>query len=110
MNCGDFCSCTGLTDNVCHFGPDDKGQFVTRTVTSELADSCDREFCVCDHHIQEDEEDTFESILEERYDIAADRTIKAHEDPPDAILPLYLKGEGEAFERFGQSNGRSKTI
>ena len=23
LNCEDFCSCVGLTNNTCHFGPDD---------------------------------------------------------------------------------------
>lgn len=81
---------------------------MTRKVSSELADSCDRQFCVCDQHIQKDEVETFESILEERYEVANDRTIKAHEDPPDETLPLYLEGEGEAFERFEGDGKESK--
>ena len=39
--------------------------------------------------------------MEERYEIAIDRTVKAHEDPPEKPAePVYLEGEGAAFERY----------
>ena len=29
LNCGNFCTCKGLTNNTCLFGPDPKGHFYT---------------------------------------------------------------------------------
>ena len=66
LNCGDFCECTGLVNNKCYFGPDDEGKFIIEMASSELADSCDRSFCLCDTHTFEDEDVTFETVLEER--------------------------------------------
>ena len=43
LNCGDICTCTGLKNNSCFFGPDDKGHFVRNNqVSSEVVDSCDQ--------------------------------------------------------------------
>lgn len=50
QNCGDFCVCEGLMENTCHFGPDIAGYFIVEEVSSERADSCDPNFCICDTH------------------------------------------------------------
>ena len=43
-HCGTFCTCIGLTDNTCLFGPDDKGHFfMDNAVPSEEVDACDNE-------------------------------------------------------------------
>ena len=73
--CGAFCECVGLVNSTCYIGPDDTGNFFAEVVSSELADSCDRSFCVCDTHIFAEDEGgvTFETILEERRIEAADK-------------------------------------
>ena len=49
LNCDSFCTCTGFNNSTCFFGPDDYGNFIKEEgVSSELADSCDRNFCTCD--------------------------------------------------------------
>ena len=51
LNCGNFCECTGFTNNQCLFGPDDKGFFYTDSaVPSEEVDTCADEWCLCDKH------------------------------------------------------------
>ena len=53
LNCGDFCSCVGETDNICLFGPDNNNDFWARTdLPSETVDSCDLEWCMCDTHYE----------------------------------------------------------
>lgn len=55
LNCGSFCTCTGLTNNTCLFGPDDKGHFFTdNAVSSETVEACSEvEFgCLCDTHAE----------------------------------------------------------
>ena len=50
-NCGDFCNCTGFTNNKCLFGPDQTGYnfWFDDAVPSELVDSCRNDMgCVCD--------------------------------------------------------------
>ena len=99
QHCGDFCECEGLLDNTCYFGPDDTGNFITEIVSSELADSCDRSFCVCESHNFEEAEVTFEAVLENRLSQAIDRTVKPHEQPaeedpeeevtPEVQLPVW---------------------
>ena len=60
LNCDDFCECVGFTASTCYFGPDDPGNFIEESgVSSEMADSCDRNWCICDTHDFEDGE-TFE--------------------------------------------------
>ena len=53
LNCGTFCECEGLTNNVCLFGPDNSGGFfIDNNVRSEQVDVCqnDRLECLCDKH------------------------------------------------------------
>ena len=99
--CGEFCSCVGLTNNTCHWGPDSQGNFITRLeVPSELADKCDRAFCVCDNHYFDPEsEQTFDSILEERLDAAIDWTVKDHGDNiAREAKPVYIDTPAEQDE------------
>ena len=35
LACGSFCTCVGLKNNTCHFGPDEEGNYVTKSVSSE---------------------------------------------------------------------------
>ena len=74
MNCESFCDCIGIMDSTCYFGPDQKGNFIKETgVSSEMADSCNRHWCICDTHDFENGE-TFESVFEARSGIAIDIT------------------------------------
>ena len=79
QNCGSFCECEGLMNNICHFGPDIRGKFIVEKVSSERADACDRTFCVCNTH-DFVEPNTFESVLAARRAAAYDRTKKPHEN------------------------------
>ena len=63
LNCDSFCTCTGFNRSTCYFGPDDTGNFIKEDgVSSELADSCNREFCTCDTQ-EFPEGETFETEL-----------------------------------------------
>ena len=88
-HCGAFCECVGLNNNKCYFGPDDEGKFIIEVVSSELADSCDQNFCICDTHTFEEEDVTFETILEERKVKATDRTAKPHEEPKPVVFEEF---------------------
>ena len=99
LNCGDFCSCVGFMNNTCHFGPDAMGHFTTKEVSSEVVDSCDRKFCTCDSHNIERTNKTFESLLQEKYEMAVNLTSRdASNLTGNETDPVYL--EGEPFERF----------
>ena len=51
LNCVGFCECIGLMDSTCYFGPDQKGNFIKEiNMSSEMADSCDKDWCICDTH------------------------------------------------------------
>ena len=66
LNCDDFCECVGFADSTCYFGPDDQGNFMQEVgVSSEMADSCDRDWCICDTHDFEEGE-TFETVFGQR--------------------------------------------
>ena len=53
----------GFKSSLCYFGPDDTGNFIREEgVSSELADSCDRNFCTCDTQ-EYPEGESFESEL-----------------------------------------------
>ena len=81
-NCGEFCECVGLSDSTCYFGPDQKGNFIKEVgVSSEMADGCDREWCICDTHDFEEGE-TFEQLFEKRAAAAVDRTDPVQPDKP----------------------------
>ena len=42
-------------DNTCTFGPDTEGNFIEEeNISSEIVDSCDRNWCICDTHDFED--------------------------------------------------------
>ena len=57
LNCGEFCSCEGLSNNTCLFGPDLNDDFYAQTdLPSETVDSCDKEWCMCDTHYEITEE------------------------------------------------------
>ena len=44
-----------MKNNKCLFGPDSEGNFIEEFgLSSELVDSCDREWCICDRHDFED--------------------------------------------------------
>ena len=82
LNCEDFCECVGFAESTCYFGPDDKGNFIEEIgVSSEMADSCDRAWCICDTHDFKDGE-TFESIFAKRQATAVDRTVPNKEPTP----------------------------
>ena len=72
LNCDSFCSCIGFKNSVCFFGPDDYGNFIREEgVSSELADSCDRNFCTCD---------TQDYPEGESYQTELDRKVKKAEE------------------------------
>ena len=86
LNCDSFCTCVGFKSSICYFGPDDTGNFIKEEgVSSELADSCNRDFCTCDTH-EFAEGDSFENQIAKRTDVAVDKT-----DP--TILIEVLKEE-----------------
>ena len=76
LNCDRFCQCQGMTNNKCLFGPDTNGNFIEEfNVTSELVDSCDRDWCICDTHEFEGEE-TYEYALAQKLQIGIDITAR----------------------------------
>ena len=71
-----------MKDSTCYFGPDSRGNFIEEAgVTSEMADSCDKDWCICNTHDFE-EGKTFEAAFAERQAAAVDRTVPAVEPIP----------------------------
>ena len=53
-------------DNTCTFGPDTEGNFIEESnISSEIVDSCDRNWCICDTHDFEDGQ-TYETAVAQR--------------------------------------------
>ena len=83
LNCDGFCECEGLSNNKCLFGPDNEGNFIEEVgLSSEMVDSCDREWCICDTH-EFGEGESFEAAVATRIQTAVDITIR--EQDPDQL-------------------------
>ena len=52
------------------FGPDHLGEFVTQEVSEDVADDCNRDFCVCTTH------PNYKQIMDDRIEKATDKTQK----------------------------------
>ena len=68
LHCGSFCSCTGLVNNQCYFGPYEESVYLLEQVKSEIVDTCDRSTCFCDTHVYEFNDVTF-AIIDARQEI-----------------------------------------
>ena len=82
LNCDNFCECVGYSESTCYFGPDDKGVFIEEIgVSSEMADSCNWEWCICNTHDFGNGE-TFESVFAQKQAAAVDVTVPNAEPAP----------------------------
>ena len=99
LNCGGFCDCVGLANNICLLGPDANGAFVTRiAVASEEVDSCKRDWCTCNTHsdvvlLLADGQTTFDDIIASRTSggrIIEDERVFDRPDrtPVDPVIPV----------------------
>jgi len=78
LNCDDFCDCFGHFDSTCYFGPDAEGLYIKEyNQSSEMADTCDKQWCICDTHDFEEGE-TFESEFQKREEISRNLTDPEH--------------------------------
>jgi len=97
-NCGSFCTCKGLANNKCLFGPDATGMYYTDSAAaSELVDSCKEGFgCICDTHgdivaQMEAENKTFDEIAIEWTENAVDITNPNGASTPETTMILDAK-------------------
>ena len=76
LKCND-CSCVGLQNNTCEFGPNDDGEFYTRTdVSSELVDKCEFNiYCTCNEDILAKNVDDFVEVNEETFGAEEDSRV-----------------------------------
>ena len=100
-------------NNTCWFGPDIKGNFVDKVVMSEVADACNKEFCICDTHDFE-APNTFESVLAARLIAAKDRTRKPGDgeyfDPNDLPVVIDKDPLDPAFNDIIGNDGGTQII
>ena len=64
-----------MTNNKCLFGPDSEGNFIEEFgLSSELVDSCDWEWCICDRH-DFDDGLTYEIAVADKLQIQIDSRV-----------------------------------
>lgn len=71
------------------FGPDHLGEFVTQEVSEDVADACNREFCVCTTH------PNYQQIMDDRIKEAQDETVKPGTEDDVSIGSMGFQTDAE---------------